>query len=246
MLCLDDIPLEERKKRLEDIYMPSTITDKIFQLTKDVTEALSDAEIPFMASYGTVLDLVRHQTKVGSKTVSGLKKHDDDVDLAIDLKDIERLKSLTEVFDGLGYSLLYDSTLSRFIVEAKERVKIFHCDKTLDFLNFVDIFVFKREGEKYILAEEEARSLTHLKNGWFTKEEFEKRKVYNFGPFKLSAPIYAEEFLKRAYGPKCLEEAYFSSNHINPSHSQKYRWTLSVEEKIPALPTKRLGSVDEI
>ena len=241
LINLDDLSIEERGVKLKSIYVPTEITDRLFQITKDVVDVLTEHHIPHMASFGTILDLKRHTTIVNKRKVAGIKKHDDDIDLAIDLCDSSRLGTLAPIFEALKYKLLYDPALSRWIVEAQEMSVVPLVDGGfIGHLNFLDIFVFKREGERYDLAEERARELPYLENGWFTADEFNNRQLHNFGTINITAPGKANNYLKRKYGPNCLSQAYFSSNHIFPDHQNRYIWTLTEEERVPALPTKKL------
>ena len=58
-LCLDDdVTNEERSLKLKEIETPQFVVDQLYQITKDVTDVLKDHDIPFMASFGTILPLI--------------------------------------------------------------------------------------------------------------------------------------------------------------------------------------------
>lgn len=242
-LRLDDIDPLERKSILASISVSPQITDKLYQVAKDTVDTLDEFSIPYMACYGTVLDLKRHVIEIDGRKVAGIKKHDDDIDLAVDLRDSYKIKALEPVFKQLGYKLIYDAKLSRFIVESLDTIEVvLGSGRSVSYKGFVDLFVFKEEGDFFKLAETEARDVPALRRGEFKKEEFLNREVHHFVGLFLPAPKESESYLKRKYGPKCLEEAYFASSHLSPNHKQPYVWTLTEEEKIPNLPTNALIS----
>ncbi len=240
-LDLDTCDPLERKQRLSSIQTPSQITDALFQITKDVVDVFNEFNIPHTACYGTLLDIGRHTVVQEGRRVAGIKKHDDDIDLAIDLIYSSKVKETSPVFSALGYDLKYDATLSRWIVESKDQMSVAFGDgQEISYRGFIDIFVFKEEAEHYMLAEAPARKKKVLERGWFTKEEFLDRSAYKFGPLYLSGPKDPKPYLLRKYGAHCLEQAYYSSSHAATSHAQPYLWTLTEEERTPALPTHPL------
>ena len=79
-----------------DYYTPSDIVLNLYILAKDIIEILEAGEVEYWAVLGTLLGSVRHQ---------GIIPWDDDLDIAILDKDLERFLSLKKIFSDKGYIL---------------------------------------------------------------------------------------------------------------------------------------------
>ena len=70
------------------------------EILDNTANILNENEVPWWADYGTLLSLVRNNTFMLS--------HDDDVDISIERKDLDKFLALTPKFEALGYRVSRD------------------------------------------------------------------------------------------------------------------------------------------
>lgn len=102
------------------------------------------------------------------------------------LKKIElKLNSpaLKEMLSNLGYDIYSDENGKQALVGYKiyKKDKLQLGDKEARI--FLDLFLYEQEGEKYVLTRPNGRTL--FKDTYFTVEEVESKKDYQFGPLTV-------------------------------------------------------------
>jgi len=216
----------------EPVVTEQKIVQKLYQLMKDVHEVFQAHDIPYWIDWGTLLGAVRHQ---------GLIPWDDDLDLSVELKDEEKLKTLGQIFQKLGYGFI--PTVIGY--------KIFYLDgEKLNYKNedsrfpFCDIFLRERKNGKIYYVSRHKRK--HLVWGhrdgdeiFVTDQEVYPVKEYRFGELTLHGPQDPLPYFNAIFGNDWNEIAYQTINHRGRL-ARKVKKTLTDHDRKPALPTEPL------
>jgi RimJ/RimL family protein N-acetyltransferase len=219
---LDKIP-EQQDRLLQEIYTCPEIVQHVYQIAKDYTDVLTAYGVPYTIVYGSQMGAQRH---------GGLIPWDDDFDTGILESDLEKLVSLTPLFAAMGYQLIPDSQeLVGYKFESIQTYPIKLSDTlTIDYRPFVDVFVFQKQEDKYVLKAEKGRSF--FLRSWYFAHEFEPRCTFSFGPLTLAGLANADTALQRQYGAEWNTVALYYFNH-HQGVKGKYVWKLRDQDRIP-------------
>jgi hypothetical protein len=227
-------PAERRRVLQELIPTHPLMVQHLYQIIKDTSEILTYFDIDYWACFGTLLGAVRHEP-------GGLIPWDDDGDLALDKKDEEKLNqpAVKEMFSKLGYNLFSDEGLEEDFVGYKvyQKSKVDLGDRKVWI--FLDLFLFEREGDKYVLSRPSGRA--RWPKSWFTVEEVQTKRDYQFGGITLRGPADPSLSCMREYGVEWNTLALYYFTHIGGTAITKYKWQLtSTEDRAPSLPREPL------
>lgn len=162
---------------------------KELELLKVFIKLCKEHNIHYVAECGTVLGSIRH---------GGFIPWDDDIDLALNNKGIEKLRSMESELKDLG--LRFDS--------APEKISNpFKPDRYIDKLRYInnkgkdiwiDLFEYEEENGFYY------HKYKYLKQTCpkqiYTKEEFENTKLHKFEDIEINIPSNPYNYLRRIYG----------------------------------------------
>lgn len=227
---LDLLECKEKEKIKENLKCDPKLAIALYQIAKDASEVLDHYKIPYSAGFGTLLGAIRHH---------GIIPHDDDLDFIITKEDIPKLLTTKDDFKKLGYTLFSD------MQEGHENIVGYklYSEKPITLTNgksfkpFLDLFVFKKKGDKYIVYPKKGRKM--FPKAAFTEDEFNSLKEYNFGEFKLKGFSNPKLFLTRFYGENWDKQIVVSHNHRGATN-KKYKWTKKENDLAPAQPIKPL------
>ncbi|MBA2728352.1 MAG: LicD family protein [Parachlamydiaceae bacterium] len=187
-----------------------------YDLLMKIDRFLKKHKLPYWATCGTLLGVVRHH---------GMIPWDDDIDLAMFEEDVRRLLQLEETLVKINLGLAFHPKY--------EFYKIFPLDGELILRDngepypwrfpFVDIFAMRDIQEKYTYTgqiwQEEG-----LKKDYFTDQELQfPLPELPFGPLYIPVPHSPINYVKRMYGPDWNEVAFASYSHRNEQFVKKIK-----------------------
>ena len=139
----------------------------LYDITKKTVDILDKAKIEYWATDGTLL---------GIKRSEGFIPWDDDVDIAIDIKDKARLRSLKDVFKEVGLDLVGVGKYMKVKVPQNKDV-------------WIDVFIV----DKGIWPQ------AHYSDIAFKPGELYPLKKGTFGPIKMNIPNQSDKYLDRIF-----------------------------------------------
>lgn len=178
-----------------------TMVDTIYDTLEIIHDLLTIAGINYTILYGTML---------GSKRHNGLIPWDDDADIAIEIKDEEKLLSLKDAFAQRDFVL--DSE-PLFGYRVWHRKRTFLQERYQLYVPFVDIFLIKSDTHQYHLTTEKVTEMypaEPLPYGCF-----ERLINVPFGYLTLRGlnENDARQHLDAQYGPDWSDIAYRDYDH---------------------------------
>ena len=174
----------------------------LYDMTKKTIDILDKANIDYWATDGTLL---------GIKRSKGFIPWDDDVDIGIDTKDKQKLRSLKDDFKNVGLDL----------VGVGKYMKV-KTPKTKDV--WIDIFILTNG----------AWPQDHFKHLKFKPGELYPLKKGSFGKLRLNIPNKSEQYLNRIF--KDWKKVAYIYNH-HTKGKKKISFKEYPELKKPKLPT---------
>lgn len=159
------------------------ISPAYYDNIRDFFKFLQDNNISFFPIAGTLLGCYRE---------GGLIQHDSDVDIAIDVKDYDKVKSLIESSGIYHFHMTW----------RRELCVIKHLFRRSE--SQIDVFFMERKGDDYLLIDYEANSFSGT---WdierclkFKYEWFESFNTVKFLGMDIQIPVGTEQILEAHYG----------------------------------------------
>tara|TARA_B100000900_G_C20596750_1_gene723758 strand:+ start:1492 stop:2169 length:678 start_codon:yes stop_codon:yes gene_type:complete len=197
------------KKITDKIILKNRVSqdtvNKIYPLLQKTVQTLDKNKIDYWATGGTLLGTIRSK---------GMIQWDDDIDIAINIKDVSRLDNLKSVFNDLGLRL-YKASGKYF------KVKYGH--RRDDHL-WIDIFIVDEDGF-YLQG--------HKVHRRYLPGELYPLKRGKYGNISIRIPNKSREYLTRIFPDwKTIAHMY---NHADKK-KHKITMRLTPELKKPLLP----------
>jgi phosphorylcholine metabolism protein LicD len=166
----------------------------------------------YIIAFGTLLGSVRHK---------GLIPWDDDIDLIMYFKDLDKIKKvLSEFSEKYGYKIFHEWKLSRIYVNEEIFIDIFYVQdinntivrcsydskSNINNLNDVGLCVVPDRGQEWW-------------HKWFNfpSDYILERKLYNFEKYQFYGPIEYDKLLTFWYGSDYM---YKCKTHYLRNHSE--------------------------
>lgn len=197
------------------------IVKLLYQIMYDTHTIFCKAGIKYWAVGGTFLGAIRH---------NGMIPHDDDMDIAIENKDINRFLDLRSEFEKCGYT----------IVKVWLGYKIFYTNRPLNgrhkysFPN-VDIFPMKEVDNKLIPLYKSVREMWPKE--WYPTNELYPLKKYKFADFWIYGPAEHQTYFDRAYNKDWNKIMYRDYDHEEEEVMEKVKVKITPKDRVPAKPT---------
>lgn len=180
-------------------YHNNNYVIELYQMLKDTTKLLENNNIIFWMSGGTLLGAIRHK---------GLIPWDDDADIEIDEKDIQKLLSLEKIFNNYGYKITK--------VDFGFKISLIN-NKNIDGYDysfpFIDIFITKNVNGIMKFVNEKTQ-LEFQKCNFNIKDLFPLKK-YDFGIFQMYGANNPNNYLNSCYGDDWKTMMYKTYDHEN-------------------------------
>jgi lipopolysaccharide cholinephosphotransferase len=183
-------------------YLKDYQVDEIYSMIKVIHDIFEKESIEYYIIGGTLIGSVRH---------GGLIPWDDDIDIGVNEIHENFIKS--DYFRLLlqQNNLKLDTFVAGYKISPLDSLKFKkECDWCTWNFPFIDIFLVKKEGDKFIYANKTAH------NWWpdyFDYNELYPIKNCKFGPYVLKCPNNPEPFLKRSYGNDVFTHYYEQYDH---------------------------------
>ena len=149
------------------IVLNQTDVNLLYDITKKTIDILDKANIEYWATDGTLLGIVRSK---------GFIPWDDDVDIAIDIKDKSKLRSLKDVFQKAGLELVGVGKYMKVKKPGNKKV-------------WIDVFIL----DNGVWPQK------HYSDIAFKQGELYPLKKDSFGKLRLNIPNKSDEYLDRIF-----------------------------------------------
>lgn len=172
-------------RKVHPLYLTEHMTGKLYSLMEQIDKVLRENEISYFIVGGTLLGAVRNKKII---------PWDDDIDIAILKKDLDRFKRLNWEFYNLEYHGINNGNKVRKIAFKNT----FHGKATKMKDIFVDIFVYEKEGDKYVFSDQYSRKA--WEDDYLTDSELYPLKEYDLDSLHVLGPHNPYPYLSRTYG----------------------------------------------
>lgn len=201
---------------------PKTDIKNLYQILYDTTVILKNNNIDYWVIAGTFLGAVRHK---------GIIPWDDDVDIGIMETDVKKFLTIKDEFSKCGFTISKVWLGYKIFYTKNELIQ----DENYSF-PFIDVFVFKKDRNKYIFKSKQARD-TWPKE-YFKSNELFPLKKYKFGLFEVYGPNNYNDTLSRYYGNDWNKVAYRMYDHKKEEEVEQVKVKLTKDDRIPAQSIK--------
>ncbi|MGL4427190.1 MAG: LicD family protein, partial [Alphaproteobacteria bacterium] len=230
LIDLDSSPIENVQQIKKSMYTDPAIVQSVYQAIKDVSEVFEMNNFEYRLTFGSLLGAVRHK---------GFIPWDDDLDFLFFMKDRPALLALLPQFKKLGYTSNESKERPNFALF--KTVTLQKGPRRTSVQLAIDLFPYELQGDKFVLyANPPLKKM--FPNHWYHKSEIEAKKRYAFGPLSLWGPLGAEAYLERGYGADWNKIGARTHTHLPPKATEFYKWTMTEEDRKPALPENPLGN----
>lgn len=196
---------------------------KLYQIFYDVHRIFEKHNIAYWMIGGTFLGAIRHK---------GIIPWDDDVDIAIDVRDEKKFRSLRSELKTCGmnfFEMFFGYKI--YYTNAKKKVVGF---PKVTYPN-LDVFLMKSKDQRYIYDSKEARD--EWPKEYFPIPDLFPLREYKFGSFYAWGPREYKKYLDRSY--KSWETiAYRQYDHQKEEDVERVKVRLTKKDLVPAKPTK--------
>ena len=156
---------------------------QLYRLMERVDKVLKENDIPYFIVCGTLLGSVRDGEII---------PWDNDIDIGIMKKDIQRLQAIEWEAYGLGSKELAENHIGKLFFPEHYG----NGDKYKSV--FIDVFVFEQVGDRIQYTHEYARDT--WPHEYFLADELFPLQPYRFGELTVQGPAQYEPYCKRAWG----------------------------------------------
>lgn len=203
----------------------------MYQLMKDIHEIFTHCGVTYWIDSGTLLGAARHQ---------GIIPWDDDIDLCIDKKDVQKIDDLSPVFEHLGYRVrrVWGVVLR---IEKRSNKEIFAdlliTEQRDDKIYFAPFILTYRYG--LLFGDYGLYGYREGEEIFITRDELYPLKEYKFGNCTVMGPREPVKYLESMYGKDVFEVAYQWHAHSNDFMHKltSVKIYLTEKDKVPAQPT---------
>lgn len=231
---LDECTEEEREGILKtNVYVDSKHYPVLYQAVYDLQQLFEISGISYVTLFGASLGILRNEELI---------PWDDNVDFGVTVDQEEKIKALIPLATKLGYSI-YADDISGYKFSKID--PLFNEASGKKYNLFIDICLYRPEGENYVLARYKGRQI--FSNSWLKKEELEEIEIRHCGPLELRCSKYAKDHVIRMYGEYCVDVGHFYCSHINGDLEPngelvptRYIWSIRNVAKYPAYKDLKL------
>ena len=199
-----------------------SVIKALYQLTYDFDRILESVGLEYWMDGGTYLGSIRH---------NGIIPWDDDVDVAMEYKNRNKLLLLKNQFKKCGYT----------IIKTWFGYKVCYINKKLvegekySFPN-LDVFLYKKIKSLYIPAFKLVREI--WPNAYYNEKDVYPLKQYAFGDITIPGIANHQKYLDRMYGKDWNTVAYRQYDHQKEEEVTIVKVKLTKNDRVPAEPTK--------
>jgi lipopolysaccharide cholinephosphotransferase len=174
---------------LREFYPIKLLTQKesyeLYDTMDKTNKFMRKNNLQYFITCGTLLGAVRHK---------GIIPYDKDVDIAMIDTEFEKLLNNKEKLKEFGLLLNYDDYIWR--IEKMDGSGM-----------YIDVFLYKKEGDKYIYTE--PKNTERWPKEYLYEHELYPLVELDFGEYKLFAPNNYKKILERYYGDDYMNPYYF-------------------------------------
>lgn len=189
---------------------------QFYHLMMKVDTILKKQAIPYWATCGTVLGIVRHQ---------GMIPWDDDIDIAMYHKDIDRLLALENELHKAGLVLCYHPRFEFYKICFADGQPILkeNGEKYPWTYPFVDIFPLVEVDGKYTYPCIFWQNMSINKDYYLPEDLQEPFNHMPFGPLLLPVAKNPKKYVRRMYGYDWNKVAYVTYDHMREDFLNKIK-----------------------
>jgi hypothetical protein len=197
---------DKLKKKIQRLLTPHKHIAKLHHLFKILLDVFKKYNIFTLAMSGTLLGIVRNHDYI---------LWDDDIDLAVNFSDYDRIMNLNMILNPIGIEI----TDQGFPWESGKMWKVTKFRYVKNPSIFIDLFPFEFKGYTYRMAPKGS-----VPGNWYRRNVFKVNELYPLQLMKLRdlwvpCPNDPEGFVKRSYGEEALDTCIVTHQHLSPPES---------------------------